>query len=71
MIKDKLILISADGFVREFWKRTKKHKTLIAAYEELETEYETTFGKRRYSDYNSFRICRDRKTKETMLHKKR
>jgi len=71
MIKDKLILISADGFVREFWKRTKRHKTLIAAYEELETEYETTFGKRRYSDYNSFRICRDRKTKETMLHKKR
>ena len=66
-----LILISADGFVREFWKRTKRHKTLIAAYEELETEYETTFGKRRYSDYNSFRICRDRKTKETMLHKKR
>ena len=69
MIKDKLILISADGFVREFWKRTKRHKTLIAAYEELETEYETTFGKRRYSDYNSFRICRDRKTKETMLQK--
>ncbi len=70
-MEDKIILISADGFVREFWKRSKKHKTLIAAYEDLESDYQSTFGKRRYSDYNSFRICRDRKTKETMLHKKR
>ena len=44
---------------------------MIAAYEDLEKEYRETFGKRRYADYNSFRICRDRKTKETMLHKKR
>ena len=71
MMEEKLVLINADGFVKEFWKRTKSHKTLIAAYEELETEYQQTFGKRRYSDYNSFRICRDRKTKETMLHKNR
>ena len=71
MIKEKLILISADGFVREFWKKSKNHKTLIAAYEELEEEYSSIFGKRRYSDYNSFRICRDRKTKETMLHNKK
>ena len=63
MIKDKLILISADGFVREFWNRAKNHKTLIGAYEDLEKDFEKTFGKRRYSDYNSFRICRDRKLK--------
>tara|TARA_R110002020_G_scaffold731_3_gene3631 strand:+ start:568 stop:762 length:195 start_codon:yes stop_codon:yes gene_type:complete len=63
-MKDKIILISADGFVREFWKRTKEHKTLIQAYENLEKDYEETFGKRRYSDYNSFRVCRDRKTKK-------
>ena len=69
-MEEKIILLSADGFVREFWKRAKKHKTLIEAYENLESEYETTFGKRRYSDYNSFRVCRDRKTKATMLHKK-
>ena len=70
-MKNKIILISPDGFVREFWKRAKNHKKLISAYEELEQEYQQAFGKRRYSDYNSFRICRDRKTKETMLHKKR
>mgnify|MGYP003132659114 FL=1 len=70
-MKEKIILISADGFIREFWKKAKHHKTLIGAYEELENEYKETFGKRKYSDYNSFRVCRDRKTKETMLHKKR
>tara|TARA_R100001443_G_scaffold84823_1_gene91477 strand:+ start:364 stop:558 length:195 start_codon:yes stop_codon:yes gene_type:complete len=62
-MKEKLLLISADGFIREFWKKTKKHKTLISAYEELEIEYQEIFGKRRYSDYDSFRVCRDRKIK--------
>ena len=70
-MKNKLILISPEGFVQEFWNRAKKHKTLIAAYEDLEKDFEQTFGKRRYSDYNSFRICRDRKTKATLLHKKK
>jgi len=63
MMKEKLLLLSADGFIREFWKKTKKHKTLISAYEELEIEYQEIFGKRRYSDYDSFRVCRDRKIK--------
>tara|TARA_R100000781_G_C3996431_1_gene98767 strand:- start:58 stop:252 length:195 start_codon:yes stop_codon:yes gene_type:complete len=62
-MKEKLLLLSADGFIREFWKKTKKHKTLISAYEELEIEYQEIFGKRRYSDYDSFRVCRDRKIK--------
>tara|TARA_R100000664_G_scaffold33291_1_gene50070 strand:+ start:658 stop:849 length:192 start_codon:yes stop_codon:yes gene_type:complete len=63
MIEDKIILLSPDGFVKEFWKKTKQHKTFISAYEELENEYQKTFGKRRYSCYNSFRVCRDRKIK--------
>lgn len=59
-----LILLRADGFVQKFWEKTKHHNTYKAAYEELEKEYEDLFGSRRYSDYNSFRICRDRKTKK-------
>lgn len=58
-----LILISADGFVREFWERAKNYKTLKSCYEDLEKDYQNVFGKRRYSDYDSFRVCRDRKTK--------
>ena len=61
--KKVLILISADGFVREFWNRAKNYDKLIDAYEDLEKDYTKHFGKRRYSDYNSFKTCRDRKIK--------
>jgi hypothetical protein len=70
-MKNKFIILSPQGFVKEFWNKTKHHKTFISAYEELEKEYIELVGKRKYSDYNSFRICRDRKTKETLLQKKR
>ena len=63
-------IYSATGFVREFWDKVKEHKTLKSAYESVEKEHVEIFGKRKYSDYNSFRVCRDRKVKETMLHKK-
>lgn len=63
-------IYSATGFVREFWDKVKEHKTLKSAYESVEKEHVEIFGKRKYSDYNSFRVCRDRKIKETMLHKK-
>ena len=62
-------IYSANGFVREFWLKVKNHKTLKSAYESLEQDHIEFFGKRKYSDYNSFRVCRDRKIKETMLHK--
>ena len=61
-----LILISAEGFTREFWERSKNYKTLKSCYEDLEKDYQNTFGKRRYSDYDSFRVCRDRKTKKRL-----
>ena len=63
-------IYSATGFVREFWEKVKEHKTLKSAYESFEKEHIEIFGKRKYSDYNSFRVCRDRKVKATMLHKK-
>ena len=66
-----IYIYSASGFVREFWDRSKEYKTLKSAYESVEQEHIELFGKRKYSDYNSFRVCRDRKTKETMLQKKR
>ena len=66
-----IYIYSADGFVREFWDRSKEHKTLKGAYESVEQQHIKLFGKRKYSDYNSFRVCRDRKLKETMLHNKK
>mgnify|MGYP003650104920 FL=1 len=66
-----IYIYSADGFVREFWDRSKEYKTLKSAYESVEQEHIELFGKRKYSDYNSFRVCRDRKLKETMLRNKK
>ena len=64
-----IYIYSADGFVREFWEQSKNFKTYKETYESVEKEHIDLFGKRKYSDYNSFRVCRDRKQKETMLHK--
>ena len=66
-----IYIYSASGFVREFWDRSKNYKTLKSSYESVEQEHIELFGKRKYSDYNSFRVCRDRKLKETMLHNKK
>ena len=66
-----IYIYSADGFVREFWDKAKEYKTLKGAYEAVEQEHILLFGKRKYSDYNSFRVCRYRKIKETMLHNKK
>ena len=66
-----IYIYSASGFVSEFWDRSKNYKTLKSAYESVEQEHIELFGKRKYSDYNSFRVCRDRKLKETMLHNKK
>ena len=66
-----IYIYSASGFVREFWDRSKNYKTLKSAYESVEQEHIELFVKRKYSDYNSFRVCRDRKLKETMLHNKK
>jgi len=33
------------------------------AYEKTEQEYESNFGKRRYSSYDSFRVTKNRKNR--------
>ena len=58
-----LALLSPNGFDERFWKNSKDSKTYLEAYEKTEKEFENHFGKRKYSDYNSFRNCRDRRIK--------
>jgi hypothetical protein len=64
MDKKIIALLNADGFSKRFWQETKDFKTYKEAYEKLEVEFEKHFGKRRYADYDSFRVCRDRKLKK-------
>ena len=58
-----LALLTPNGFDDRFWKYAKETKTYVEAYEKTEIEYEKHFGKRKYSDYNSYRGARDKRIK--------
>jgi len=60
-----LVLLSPRGFEERFHNHCKNQKTYSAAYEETEKEYESYFGKRRYSSYDSFRVVMNRKMKQS------
>jgi hypothetical protein len=52
------------GFENRFIYNIKKTKTYKDAYQKTENEYVDTFGKRRYSSYDSFRNVRNRYLKK-------
>ena len=48
------------GFYRRYLHNVKLTSTYIQAYQLTENEYVETFGKKRYSSYDSFRIIKNR-----------
>ena len=58
-----IALLSPEGFDKRFWDLASETKTYKQAYELVEQEYEQNFNKRKYSDYNSYRNCRDKRLK--------
>lgn len=65
MIEFKILaLLSPNGFDERFWKNAKDSKTYKAAYERTEQEFEKHFGKRKYSDYNSYTTSRNKRIKK-------
>ena len=48
------------GFYRRYIHNVKLTSTYIKAYQLTEDEYVETFGKKRYSSYDSFRIIKNR-----------
>ena len=48
------------GFYRRYLHNVKVTSTYIKAYQLTESEYVETFGKKRYSSYDSFRIIKNR-----------
>ena len=48
------------GFYRRYLYNVKLTPTYIKAYQLTENEYVETFGKKRYSSYDSFRIIKNR-----------
>lgn len=66
MISQRLIrMVTKRGFADLFWEdliRLRKENDKVTheeVYEMLEQEYEATYGQRRYSSYQSFRVRRD------------
>ena len=52
--------IRTAGFYRRYLHNVKLTSTYIKAYQLTENEYIETFGKKRYSSYDSFRIIKNR-----------
>ena len=52
------------GFYRRYLHNVKITKTYMKAYQLTEDEYVVTFGKKRYSSYDSFRIIKNRINKK-------
>jgi hypothetical protein len=53
-------LINPKEFVNAWFRMLPHHKTYEDAYEALEVHFEGYFGRRKYSDYRSFRVIKDR-----------
>lgn len=65
MIPERLLkCLEAKGFISEVQHRISNQKNMLQAYEELENEMQIHFGKRKYSDYATFRVTLSRETKK-------
>jgi hypothetical protein len=53
--KHYLDLLTVDGFIRRYFELACSYPTMQAAYDATERQYELAFGKRKYSDYDTFR----------------
>lgn len=55
--------LTADGFEQAFFTEARTSSTYMEAYEKVEVFHEELFGKRKYSDYNSFRNSKTQRNK--------
>ena len=51
-------------FEQVFFSEASTSSTYMEAYERVEVWHEETFGKRKYSDYNSFRNVKTQRRKK-------
>lgn len=55
-----LELLEMDGFIARYWEFVCQYPTCYDAYEAVERQFELHFGKRKYSDYDTFRVILSR-----------
>jgi hypothetical protein len=50
-------LLTVPGFIDKFWEMLNEYPgNMEGAYNAVERLYQGTFGKRKYANYNSFRV---------------
>lgn len=54
-------LLEPEGFIECFYEMLSYYQKQEDAYEAVERQHEAEFGKRKYSSFESFRICRDKR----------
>jgi hypothetical protein len=60
---------TADGFCTLFYRLCAEYHTQEKAYDAAERMFESQFGERRYSSYESFKNTRNNKLKNNKLKK--
>lgn len=55
-----LELLTVEGFIKRYWEMLPDYGNCISAYEAVERQYDWAFGKRKYSDYETFRVTLSR-----------
>ena len=63
---DILSLLTTNGFEKLYYKNCSKFKKYSQAYEETEKVYLKHFLKRRYKNYESFRVVKNRKKRNNL-----
>jgi uncharacterized protein YktA (UPF0223 family) len=53
-----LKLMTVKGFIERYWEFIGIYPSHEEAYNAVEKQYEMAFGKRKYSDYTSFRVVK-------------
>lgn len=57
-------MITMEGFIETFESLKKTNITQVDAYEQCEELYEKYFGRRRYSEFQSFYMAKQRKKRK-------
>jgi len=55
-----LELLTVEGFIKRYLEMLTDYGSCQHAYEAAERQYEANFGKRKYSDYDTFRTILSR-----------
>jgi hypothetical protein len=51
-----LELLEVEGFIKRYFDMLPDYNTCIETYEAVERQYEQAFHKRKYSDYDTFKV---------------